>query len=277
MRIVRAKILYERQKAFSFFSSLGWKTCKSHANFIFTEPMKKNSESNQRKSPNHCFIFRKRKNICSIFPESSFDRIKDKNQYYGTGEQMNTLLETIKNGMMRKAEITRETKKTKISFKLNIDGSGIATVSTGIAFLDHMLQLFAKHGFFDLEVEASGDLDVDYHHLVEDMGIAMGQAVKKALSDKAGIQRYGFFCSPMDETLATISMDISNRGYLVYKVACQNYQVRDFNIHLFKNFSKHLPTKCTIFIRLDMEMNPIILPRLSLKALQKALDHGDQT
>ena len=93
---------------------------------------------------------------------------------------------------MRNAKIIRDTKETKISFELNIDGSGTAIVCTGIAFMDHMLQLFAKHGFFDLVVEANGDLEVDYHHLVEDLGIAMGQAVKGALSDKAGIQRYGF-------------------------------------------------------------------------------------
>ena len=92
---------------------------------------------------------------------------------------------------MREAEITRDTKETKISFKLNIDGSGQADISTGIAFLDHMLQLFARHGFFDLSIEAKGDIEVDYHHLVEDMGISMGQAVKEALSDKAGIRRYG--------------------------------------------------------------------------------------
>ncbi|MEC8044198.1 MAG: imidazoleglycerol-phosphate dehydratase HisB [Verrucomicrobiota bacterium] len=176
--------------------------------------------------------------------------------------------------MMRKAEITRETKETKISFKLNIDGSGIATVSTGIAFLDHMLQLFAKHGFFDLEVEASGDLDVDYHHLVEDMGIAMGQAVKKALSDKAGIQRYGFFVLPMDETLATISMDISNRGYLVYKVACQNYQVRDFNIHLFKEFFQAFANEvaCNLHIRLEHGDEPHHIAEAIFKGFAKALD-----
>ena len=106
---------------------------------------------------------------------------------------------------MREAEITRDTKETKISFKLNIDGSGRADVSTGIAFFDHMLQLIARHGFVDLSIEAKGDIEVDYHHLVEDMGISMGQAVKEALSDKAGITRYGFFVLPMDETLVTVA------------------------------------------------------------------------
>ena len=87
-----------------------------------------------------------------------------------------------------------------------------------------MLQLFARHGFVDLSIEAKGDIEVDYHHLVEDMGISMGQAVKEALSDKAGITRYGFFVLPMDETLVTVALDISNRGYLVYEVDCQNPQ-----------------------------------------------------
>ena len=117
---------------------------------------------------------------------------------------------------MRTADITRDTQETKISLKLNIEGTGKAEVETGVAFLNHMLQLFARHGYFDLSVSAKGDLEVDYHHLVEDMGIAMGQAVKQALSEKAGIQRYGFFILPMDETLVTVAMDVSNRGYLYY-------------------------------------------------------------
>ena len=179
---------------------------------------------------------------------------------------------------MREAEITRDTKETKISFKLNIDGSGHADVSTGIAFLDHMLQLFARHGFFDLSIEAKGDIDVDYHHLVEDMGISMGQAVKEALSDKAGIRRYGFFVLPMDETLATVALDISNRGYLVYDVDCPNPQVRDFNIHLFKEFFQAFANEvaCNLHIRLEYGDEPHHVAEAIFKGFAKALDLATQ-
>ena len=175
---------------------------------------------------------------------------------------------------MRDAEITRDTKETKISFKLNIDGSGRADVSTGIAFFDHMLQLIARHGFVDLSIEAKGDIEVDYHHLVEDMGISMGQAVKEALSDKAGISRYGFFVLPMDETLVTVALDISNRGYLVYEVDCQNPQVRDFNIHLFKEFFQAFANEvaCNLHIRLEYGDEPHHVAEAIFKGFAKALD-----
>lgn len=175
---------------------------------------------------------------------------------------------------MREAEITRDTKETKISFKLNIDGSGRADVSTGIAFFDHMLQLIARHGFVDLSIEAKGDIEVDYHHLVEDMGISMGQAVKEALSDKAGITRYGFFVLPMDETLVTVALDISNRGYLVYEVDCQNPQVRDFNIHLFKEFFQAFANEvaCNLHIRLEYGDEPHHVAEAIFKGFAKALD-----
>jgi len=179
---------------------------------------------------------------------------------------------------MREAEITRDTKETKISFKLNIDGTGQADISTGIAFLDHMLQLFARHGFFDLSIEAKGDIEVDYHHLVEDMGISMGQAVKEALSDKAGIRRYGFFVLPMDETLATVALDISNRGYLVYDVDCPNPQVRDFNIHLFKEFFQAFANEvaCNLHIRLEYGDEPHHVAEAIFKGFAKALDLATQ-
>lgn len=179
---------------------------------------------------------------------------------------------------MREAEITRDTKETKISFKLNIDGSGQADISTGIAFLDHMLQLFARHGFFDLSIEAKGDIEVDYHHLVEDMGISMGQAVKEALADKAGIRRYGFFVLPMDETLATVALDISNRGYLVYDVDCPNPQVRDFNIHLFKEFFQAFANEvaCNLHIRLEYGDEPHHVAEAIFKGFAKALDLATQ-
>ena len=141
-----------------------------------------------------------------------------------------------------------------------------------------MLQLFARHGFFDLSIKAKGDIEVDYHHLVEDIGISMGQAVKEALSDKAGIRRYGFFVLPMDETLATVALDISNRGYLVYDVDCQNPQVRDFNIHLFREFFQAFANEvaCNLHIRLEYGDEPHHVAEAIFKGFAKALDLATQ-
>lgn len=116
----------------------------------------------------------------------------------------------------RTAEIVRKTKETSISLKLNVDGSGKYAIRTPIGFFSHMLEAFAKHGLFDLEIEASGDLEVDQHHLVEDCGIVLGQAFKEALGDKKGINRAGYFVFPMDEALAIVAVDISARPFLQY-------------------------------------------------------------
>ena len=134
----------------------------------------------------------------------------------------------------RIAKITRNTKETQIQMELNVDGTGVSEIETGIPFFDHMLTLFSKHGLFDLKVKATGDTDVDYHHMVEDTGIVLGQAVKEALTEKRGIRRYGFFLLPMDESLARVSLDLSNRQAFVYKVDYQFPMVRDFNIVLVK-------------------------------------------
>ena len=116
----------------------------------------------------------------------------------------------------RTSELTRNTNETQIMVSLNLDGSGEGEISTGVPFMDHMLELFSKHGFFDLEIKAKGDIDIDYHHLVEDIGITLGQAFSEALGEKAGIKRYGFFVLPMDETLVTVALDLSNRAFLVF-------------------------------------------------------------
>lgn len=116
----------------------------------------------------------------------------------------------------RAAQQHRKTAETDIRIELVVDGSGKATIDTGIAFFDHMLTLFTKHGLFDLTVTARGDLDVDYHHTVEDTGIVLGQCFREALGNKAGITRYGFFLLPMDETLAQVAMDLSGRPFLSY-------------------------------------------------------------
>ena len=120
--------------------------------------------------------------------------------------------------MSRKSSLDRTTSETKIHLELDVDGSGLSKVATGIGFFDHMLTLFAKHGLFDLTVEANGDLQVDYHHTVEDVGIVLGQAFAKALGDKSGIRRYGTFYVPMDEALVRVVIDLSGRPYLAYDV-----------------------------------------------------------
>jgi imidazoleglycerol-phosphate dehydratase len=130
----------------------------------------------------------------------------------------------------------RITGETSIVLTIDLDGSGVFTGSCGIPFMDHMLTLFCKHGLFDIELKADGDVDVDYHHLVEDLGIALGEALKLALGDKKGICRYGSMILPMDETLVTCALDLSNRAYLVYKVDYSVRFVRDFNTMLLREF-----------------------------------------
>jgi len=138
----------------------------------------------------------------------------------------------------RRAEITRKTAETDIQLSLSIDGSGASTIETGIPFFDHMLTLFAKHGLFDLEVKAIGDLDVDYHHTVEDTGIVLGQAFREALGDKAGIVRYGWCFLPMDETLSRVVIDFSGRTFLEHRVPKNVEPVRDFSFQLVEEFMR---------------------------------------
>ena len=136
----------------------------------------------------------------------------------------------------RIAELKRSTQETQIFVRWNLDGSGESNINTGIPFFDHMLTLFAKHGFFDLEIEAKGDIEVDYHHTMEDLGLTMGQVLKSALGDKKGIRRYGSFLLPMDETLAQIALDLSGRPCMVYRVALPAPYVKDIDGRLFQEF-----------------------------------------
>jgi imidazoleglycerol-phosphate dehydratase len=137
---------------------------------------------------------------------------------------------------MRTATIRRETKETQIQGRLAIEGRGRYEISTGIRFLDHMLELFAKHGGFDLKLQAAGDLDVDQHHLVEDTGIVLGQLFAKALGDRRGINRAGYFVMPMDETLAVVALDLSGRPALVYKDLVKTRLVGDLQSELVEDF-----------------------------------------
>ena len=136
----------------------------------------------------------------------------------------------------RISKISRNTNETKIALSLNLDGTGKTEISTGIPFFDHMLELFAHHGLFDLMLKAEGDLSVDYHHTVEDVGIVLGEAVREALGDKSGINRYGFFLLPMDECLCRFVMDLGGRAHLAYNVSSEQSFVRDFNIVLVREF-----------------------------------------
>src|SRR5438094_3378584 len=143
---------------------------------------------------------------------------------------------------MRTARLQRKTNETDIRLALTIEGRGRYTVSTGIRFFDHMLELFARHGAFDLELDARGDLDVDQHHTVEDVGIVLGQAVRQALGDKKGINRAGYFVMPMDESLALAAIDLSGRAYLVFdapalaEAARRDIRVGDLPVDLLEDF-----------------------------------------
>ncbi len=136
----------------------------------------------------------------------------------------------------RKTELIRKTKETDIKISLNIDGKGHSEIDTGIKFFDHMLELFAKHGLFDLKISAKGDLRIDQHHTVEDIGIALGDAFEKALGDKKGINRAGYFIFPMDESLAIAAIDISGRPYLKFAVDFSRDKIGDLDSELIEDF-----------------------------------------
>ena len=136
----------------------------------------------------------------------------------------------------RSSRVRRKTTETDVSISLNLDGTGEAQVKTGMPFMDHMLALFAKHGLLDLRVEGTGDLAVDDHHLAEDLGISLGEALKEALATKEGISRYGHGVVPMDEALAEASVDLSGRPYLVYDVPCKARKVKNFEVALVPEF-----------------------------------------
>ena len=137
---------------------------------------------------------------------------------------------------MREASVERNTKETEIKVKVRLDGAGVYRVQTGIGFLDHMLEQLSRHSLIDLEVMAKGDLHIDFHHTTEDTGIASGEAVAKALGDRRGITRYGAALIPMDETLTRVALDLSNRPYLIWKVALSKPKLGDMDTELFKEW-----------------------------------------
>jgi len=137
---------------------------------------------------------------------------------------------------MRTATKTRKTRETDISMSLNLDGTGMTKISTGIGFLDHMLELFAKHALIDLEVQAIGDVHVDFHHTVEDVGLVLGSCIQEALGDRKGIRRYGFFVLPMDESLAEVAIDLGGRPFCVFASSLKHAKTGDFDVKLLEEF-----------------------------------------
>jgi imidazoleglycerol-phosphate dehydratase len=178
----------------------------------------------------------------------------------------------------RIATVSRKTAETDISISLAIDGTGDSKISTGVAFFDHMLSLFAKHGLFDLTIRAKGDVDVDYHHTVEDVGLVLGQAFKKALGEKMGIRRYGFFILPMDESLARVVVDLGGRPHLVYRVEAPSMFVRDFNLVLVKEFCRAFSNAlgANLHVELLYGEEPHHIAEAVFKGLGKAVDAATQ-
>lgn len=178
----------------------------------------------------------------------------------------------------RVGKVTRTTAETDITISLVIDGRGKAQIDTGVPFFDHMLTLFSKHGLFDLEVKAKGDVAVDYHHTVEDVGLVLGQAFREALGDKVGIRRYGFFLLPMDESLARVVVDLGGRPHLVYQAEAPTMFVRDFNIVLVKEFCRAFSNAlgCNLHVQLLYGEEPHHVAEAIFKCLARALDVATQ-
>jgi imidazoleglycerol-phosphate dehydratase len=178
----------------------------------------------------------------------------------------------------RVASVSRKTAETDIAITLGIDGTGVSKIGTGVAFFDHMLTLFAKHGLFDLTIKAKGDVDVDYHHTVEDVGLVLGQAFGKALGNKMGIRRYGFFILPMDESLARVVVDLGGRPHLEYRVDAKSSFVRDFNLILVKEFCRAFCNAlgANLHVELIYGEEPHHIAEAVFKALGRAMDAATQ-
>jgi len=175
--------------------------------------------------------------------------------------------------MSRTASIQRKTNETEIYLELNLDGSGQADVKTGVGFLDHMLELLAKHGAFDLRVAARGDLHVDQHHTVEDTGICLGQAFREALGDKAGIRRYGHFTLPMEETLVTVAVDLSGRYALAFNAPLPSPKIGAFDSELLEDFWQAFAanTLCNLHVLLHYGRNSHHIAEAVFKGTARAL------
>jgi imidazoleglycerol-phosphate dehydratase len=179
--------------------------------------------------------------------------------------------------MPRKATIERKTKETNIKITLNLDGTGVYSIKCGVPFMDHMFAHIAKHGFFDLTVKAKGDTHIDDHHTVEDLGIAFGQALKKALGNSKGIRRYGEATVPMDETLAEVVMDLSGRPYLVYNLDLpKKYKLKDFDPGLAEDFFRSVVNHAGMNLHINLLYGRDVHHMLEgvFKAFGRALDQA---
>ncbi|MBW2439146.1 MAG: imidazoleglycerol-phosphate dehydratase HisB [Deltaproteobacteria bacterium] len=178
--------------------------------------------------------------------------------------------------MERKGEVERKTKETDIKISLVVDGRGKANIASGIPFFDHMLTLLAVHGFFDLSVRAKGDLDVDFHHTVEDVGLVLGDAIRQALGDRKGIKRYGHAVTPMDDALATVTIDLSNRPYLVFRVPEHEPSGIALNASLTREFFRALVNRAGMNLHINVAYgdNDHHVVESIFKAFGRALDQA---
>ncbi|PHS04150.1 MAG: imidazoleglycerol-phosphate dehydratase [Blastopirellula sp.] len=181
--------------------------------------------------------------------------------------------------MARTATIDRKTNETNIQLELNLDGTGISEISTGVGFFDHMLELFTRHGAFDLKVKADGDLHVDQHHTVEDVGICLGQAIREAIGDKKGINRYGHFTLPMEETLCGITLDLSGRYYLVFNAEFPSQKIGEFDSELVEDFWQAVAANalCNLHVNVHYGRNSHHVSeaifKCTARALRMAVEH----
>jgi imidazoleglycerol-phosphate dehydratase len=182
----------------------------------------------------------------------------------------------------RIADNNRKTKETEIQVTINLDGSGTGNICTGIPFMNHMLELFAKHSFIDLTVTAKGDIEVDYHHTMEDLGLTIGEAIAKALGDKCGIRRYGSCLLPMDEALVQVALDLSGRPFLVYDVLPPAAMIKDLDTALFHEFFQALAVKAAMNLHIELlkgeEIHHCIeaIFKAFAKALEQAVRHDER-
>lgn len=178
--------------------------------------------------------------------------------------------------MERKSVIERKTKETDIFVSLNLDGTGKADIHTGIGFFDHMLDGFARHGFFDIKVKVSGDLEVDGHHTVEDTGIVLGQVIKEALGDKSGIRRYGSFILPMDDALALCAVDLCGRPYFSYECEFPSERIGELDTELIREFfyAVSYSAGMNLHIKMLSGLNGHHMAEAMFKAFSKALDEA---
>lgn len=177
------------------------------------------------------------------------------------------------NHMPRTATIDRSTRETQIHLELNLDGTGAVNLSTGVGFFDHMLELLARHGCLDLTVQAKGDLHVDAHHTVEDVGICLGQAIRTALGDKKGIRRYGHFTLPMEETLCTTAIDLSGRYFLVFNAPMPSPKIGDFDSELVEDFWQAVAANalCNLHVNIQYGRNTHHISEAIFKCAARAL------